>query len=165
MSAVRQFLVSLSERGIRVVVDSKSFSTEDLTAVAPFLIKPNEEEISGFLRTSVRTFAECTDGCRALQENGIENVMVSLGARGAMLCCKEGLFRAEPPVLSAVSTIGAGDSSIAGFLQAFAEGQSKPECLRRAVAFGSAACLRAGTLPPLPQDIAALLPEIKVSRG
>ena len=163
MEAVRRFLSGLRESGVRVVVDSKSFTPEDLLSVVPFLVKPNEEEISAILRTPVHSFADCADGCRSLLHGGIEYVMVSLGSRGAMLCCSAGTFLAQPPRLSAVSTIGAGDSSIAGFLQAFAEGKDPAECLRRAVAFGSAACLRAGTLPPLPQDVAALLGVIRLS--
>ena len=61
-----------------------------------------------------------------------------------------------------VSTIGAGDSSIAGFIAAAKQGKSYPEMLKNAVAFGSAACMTEGTRPPLASDVAACLSEASV---
>ena len=60
----------------------------------------------------------------------------------------------EIPVLS---TIGAGDSSIAGFIKAYVEGKTSYECLKNAVAFGSAACMAEGTKPPKREDIERIL--------
>jgi 1-phosphofructokinase len=90
--------------------------------------------------------------------------MISLGAIGAVLACSEGLFIANAPQISALSTIGAGDSSIAGFLAAHKDGKSPAECLKNAVAFGSAACLTEGTKPPKKEDIEQLIQSIKVKK-
>ena len=83
--------------------------------------------------------------------------MISLGGDGALLACKEGVFTVHAPKIRPVSTIGAGDSSIAGFLAAAAEGKSAADCLKTAVAYGTAACLTAGTLPPRREDIHSIL--------
>jgi fructose-1-phosphate kinase PfkB-like protein len=88
---------------------------------------------------------------------GIENVMISLGAKGASLTCDEGAFFAEAPKIEPISTIGAGDSSIAGFLMGLSLGESYEDCLRRAVAFGTAACLTSGTRPPRASDVERFL--------
>ena len=95
---------------------------------------------------------------------GVTNAMVSMGEQGAVLY-SDGLYVATAPAIKAVSTIGAGDSSIAGFLYTASRGQGSGECLRSAVAFGSAACLTEGTQPPQTCDIEKLLINIEVTEG
>jgi fructose-1-phosphate kinase PfkB-like protein len=148
--------------GARVVIDSKSFTLSDLIDVKPWLIKPNGEEIEVYSDRVVKDFGDCRGLAEELCAKGIENVMISLGEKGAMLVNSDGAFVAVPPSVSAVSTVGAGDSTIAGFVSAFADGKRAEECLRRAVAFGSAACMRGGTAPPMACNIADILKNIKV---
>ena len=57
------------------------------------------------------------------------------------------------PSISPISTIGAGDSMIAGFIAGYVQGFNKKECLKNAVAFGTAACLTEGTAPPSYEDV------------
>ena len=83
--------------------------------------------------------------------------MISLGGRGAVLSCDEGSFFEKAKSIVPISTVGAGDSSIAGFLCALAKGARAEECLRYAVAFGSAACLTEGTAAPRAEDIKKML--------
>jgi fructose-1-phosphate kinase PfkB-like protein len=99
-----------------------------------------------------------------LNGNGIENVMISLGAEGALLVCADGCFIARPPKIKALSTIGAGDSSIAGFMAAAADGNGPADMLRRAVSYGSAACMSAGTRPPMPCDVCAIYEKVTVEK-
>lgn len=146
---VREF----KKRGGRVVIDSRAFSLEDLREMKPWLIKPNQEEISNYLGREIKSFEEVADAARELHEDGIENVMISLGSDGAMLVCKEGTFIATPPKIEAISTIGAGDSAIAGFLDGAKIEKSPIDCLKNAVAFGTAACLTSGTNPPLYYEV------------
>ncbi|MBQ5819722.1 MAG: 1-phosphofructokinase family hexose kinase, partial [Clostridia bacterium] len=132
----------------------------DLIDMKPWLIKPNQEEISAYLGREIDGFDELFSVAKDLHEQGIENVMISLGAQGALLVCSEGTFVARPPKVDALSTIGAGDSSIAGFVSV----ADKPAStrLRTAVAFGTAACLTPGTRPPRPEDVASILDRITV---
>lgn len=160
--ACKAFLIGLKARGARIVIDSKFFTLDDLTDVKPWLIKPNGEEIEAYSGKAVKDFDDCVGIAFELCVKGIENVMISLGDRGAMLVNSEGAFIAVPPIVDAVSTVGAGDSAIAGFISAFACGMSAEECLSRAVAFGTAACLCEGTAPPMAYDVAEVLKKIKV---
>ena len=162
MDAVKSFLARLSARGARIVIDSRSFSLDDLRDVRPSLIKPNGEEIAEYLNCTVRAPEDVLDAARALHADGIENVMISLGAQGALLVCSDGTYLATPPAVKVISTIGAGDSSIAGFLSAVAAGNSPAEALKTAVAFGSAACLSGGTRPPEPSDVAEIRAEVRM---
>lgn len=157
MEDIKRFLHDLSAHGAHIVIDSKSFSLDDLIECRPWLIKPNEEEIAAYLGRAVDSFAGLADTAMELHRKGIENVMLSLGKKGAMLVCDTGSFVATPPSIKVCSTIGAGDSSIAGFLAAAKEGADARACLFRAVAYGTAACLTAGTQPPREEDVKRIL--------
>ena len=144
------------------MIDSKSLSLDSLSALRPLLIKPNEEEAEKTLGVSIDSIAAAANAAKALREKGIENVLLSLGGEGAILASASGTYHATAPKISVRSTIGAGDSTIAGFLSALAEGLGSEETLARAVAFGSAACEREGTAPPLPEDVRRLEKNIVV---
>ena len=162
MGEVKAWMAQLTARGVRIVVDSKSFGLADLIETKPWLIKPNEEEISEYLGREIKSFEAVTRAAEELHGQGIANVMISLGAQGALLVCEEGRYIATPPRIEALSTIGAGDSSIGGFLAAASEGATGAECLRRAVAYGTAACLTVGTRPPRAEDVARILPQVQL---
>ena len=87
--------------------------------------------------------------------------MVSMGEQGALLLTGGNVYTAVPPQIGAVSTIGAGDSTIAGFIAGTALGETPARCLKRAVAYGTAACLTEGTLPPRLDDIVKIWEEIQ----
>ena len=89
--------------------------------------------------------------------------MISLGGDGAILASDGKLWRAKNPKIDAISTIGAGDSSIAGFITAFSRNASKADCLREAVTYGTAACLTEGTNPPRPDDIREIHEKVTVT--
>ena len=148
-----EFLNNFKQKGVKLIIDSKSITKEELLMLKPYLIKPNEEEVSAYIGHNVQTFADCIEGAKYLNENGIENVMITLGKKGAMTVTDGKVYIAKPPVVEVVSTIGADDSSIAGFLYAKYHGKDTLECLKTAVAFGSAACLTSGTNPPKKADV------------
>ena len=162
MARVKAMLANLQGRGVKIVLDSRSFTKQDMIDVSPWLIKPNEEEIGMYVDMEVKDFKDAKQAAELLRATGIENVMISLGAKGAMLCGAEGCFVAHAPKINALSTIGAGDSSIGGFCAAAKAGLSPAEMLRHSVAYGSAACMTAGTFPPRAEDVQTLLTEIQV---
>ena len=164
MAAVKGFIANIKNTGAKVVIDSRSFKKDDLIETKPWLIKPNEEEIAVYLGREIDSFESVMDGAMALYESGIENVMISLGSKGALLVCADGAFIAHPPKIKAISTIGAGDSSIGGFLAAAASGKRSDEMIKTAVSFGSAACMSAGTRPPVPADVAKIYADVTVEK-
>ena len=161
---VKAFVMALKVKGVRVVIDSRSFSPADITECAPFLIKPNEEEIVSYTNFEISSDDDAAKAAKFIFEKGVANVMISLGARGAVLACDEGIFIAKPPKTDAISTVGAGDSAIAGFLAAYCDGKKICDCLKNAVAYGSAACLTEGTKPPRKDDIERFLRNIDASK-
>ncbi len=164
MTAVKAFLKKISAMGARIVIDSRSFTLSDLIEVKPWLIKPNQEEISMYLGRNIEKLDDAVDSAKELYEKGIANVMISLGGDGALLVSDKGAYLAKPPVIEALSTIGAGDSSIGGFLAAALSGESPDKMLCRAVAYGTAACLTEGTRPPQKGDVEKVYTQIKVKK-
>lgn len=164
MQSVKAMLRTFMSCGAKVVIDSRSFSKDDLIEMKPWLIKPNQEEISYYLSREINSFEDTLSAAKELNSMGIENVMISLGSKGALLVCSKGAFTAVPPKIEALSTIGAGDSSIAGFLAAAKCGKSCEEMLRSAVAYGTAACMSSGTRPPLPCDVESVYESIQTSK-
>ncbi len=161
MSKVKSLLKKWKKAGAKIVIDSRSFTLSDLTEIKPWLIKPNQEEISHYLKREINSFEEVIASAKSLHSEGIENVMISLGSKGALLVCSEGAFVAKPPKINPVSTIGAGDSSIAGFVAAAKDGKSLADCLKNAMAFGNSACLTEGTRPPEPAAVREVLEKIE----
>lgn len=153
-----QFLLRLKEKGARLVIDSKSVSLAMLKRIKPWLIKPNAEEIEAYCGKA-QSEEELIAVAMELHQAGIANAMISLGSDGAILAAEGKLYRAYSPAIKAVSTVGAGDSAIAGFLGC---GDTPQERLRYAVAFGSAACLREGTNPPLKKDIEEIFKNVRI---
>ena len=162
MSDMQAFLHRLHDKGARIVIDSRSFFLKDLVDARPWLVKPNEEELFAYVWQEVRSFEDALVIARGMHERGIANAMISMGEKGACLACDEGEFIAEPPCVEVRSTVGAGDSAIAGFIAAIAEGKSAPDALRNAVAYGTAACLTEGTQPPRGEDIAWILDKVEL---
>ena len=160
---LKAFLSELKTKGARLVIDSRSLTDiSDIAEVGPWLIKPNAEEIQMYTDIKVTDFESAVTAAEQLQSRGIENVMISLGGSGAVLFCNEGGFVCKAPKITPFSTIGAGDSSIAGFLAAAKLDLSKGDMLKYAVCYGSAACLTEGSAPPRKEDIDRLLTTVTV---
>lgn len=90
---------------------------------------------------------------RELVDKGIGEVLVTLGGAGACLVTADGAWHASTPPAKVSSTVGAGDSSLAGYMLARLDGQDFPNALRNAVAYGTAAAAKPGTGIPSPDDI------------
>ena len=157
---IKAFAKKLNAFGMKVVIDSRSFTPEDTIDCAPFLIKPNEQEISAYTDAKISSLDDAEKVALEIMRKGVENVMISLGESGAVLASRDGVFAVKAPKITPLSTIGAGDSSIAGFLAAYSNKKSYAECLKTAVAYGSAACMTEGTKPPRKEDIENLLSKI-----
>lgn len=129
---------------------------------APDLLKPNSEELAqltGADALELEAAAKAGDpsaavrAARSLVDAGVTAVLGTLGASGAVLVTGEGAWHAVPPRIKPKSTVGAGDSSVAGYVLAHTRGADAPERLRTAVAYGSAAASLAGSALPRPDQL------------
>ena len=156
-SAVTEYLKRERQRGIKVIVDSRSLTKEDVVSIGPYLIKPNEYEIQALSGSELYGADDARRTAEDLCTLGIENVMITLGKVGAVIASPEGSFFASAPSVEVSSTIGAGDSAIAGFIYAISNGESVASALCTSVAFGTAACLESGTKPPSRTNVLRML--------
>ncbi len=157
VKAAKNFLMSAKSLGAKIVIDSRSFSLQDILDIGPWLIKPNEEEINKYCKEEIKNLQAALKKAEEILKNGVENVIISLGASGAVLACKDGSCIINAPKIDVLSTIGAGDSMIAGFISAYIKNLSCIDLLKYAVAYGSAACLTRGTNPPKAMEIEKMM--------
>ena len=163
---VIEMLKKLIAGGAKVVVDSSSFTPDDLREIHPWFIKPNEQEIEGFSESVPKSTKEAATVAKKLVQNGIsETVMISLGGDGAAWSDGKDCYVLHVPKIEhPVSTIGAGDSTIAGLLAGTAEELPIGQVLSLGVAYGTAACMTPGTQPPRPEDLQMVLSRIRIEK-
>ena len=117
-------------------------------------MKPNGEELASLTGGDADAIeADPVAAARAaevLVARGVEAVLATLGGAGAVLVTADGAWHATPPPTTVVSTVGAGDSSLFGYLLGDLRGHEPAERLRLAVSYGSAAAGLPGTTIPTP---------------
>lgn len=154
-------VVALRATGGRVAVDTSDAPlralVDRLPAAAPHLMKPNGEELASFTGADPelleRDPAAAARAAATLVDAGVETVLATLGGHGAVLVDAEGAWHATPPPTEVVSTVGAGDSSLFGYLLGELRQQPPADRLALAVAYGSAAAGLPGTTIPQPQHV------------
>ncbi len=158
-----KLLLRIKGMGAKVIVDCNSFAKEDLLQMKPYLIKPNEQEISQLLGVEIANETDALNAAKCFYEQGVENVIISLGARGFVFCGEDGGYIVNVPKIVPVSTIGAGDSLIAGFIAGMSAGSDIESTLKLAAAFGTATCLAEGTNPPEKDVVSSVKDKIKIT--
>ncbi len=138
-------------------------ATLDRVAGRVDVIKPNSDELGELLGVDPAVFEGDPVGARAaaasLLDRGVGAILLTLGSRGALLLTAEGTWTAKAPRITARSTVGAGDSALAGYLVGALESRPPADCLALAVAYGSAAASLPGSTMPGPGDLPPL-PEV-----
>lgn len=143
----------------RIAVDSAGAALRSVVETAqPQLIKPNDDELAELTGLTVPTGGEMKpDDILALADRivptHVETALITLGAAGAMFVDGHGAWFGTAPRVRVASTVGAGDSALAGYLVALTAGHSPEDCLRRSIQYGAAAASLPGTQPPNPHDL------------
>ncbi|WOF23605.1 hexose kinase [Microbacterium betulae] len=144
-----------------VVVDTSGPALAATVASAhPDLIKPNELELAELAGVGVPAGPDLVDAvariAREVVPAKVGAALVTLGGEGAVLVTADGAWHAPIPAgVQVQSTVGAGDSSLAGYLLAFLAGASEDDLLRSAVRYGSATASLPGTQLASPADLPA----------
>ena len=150
--------------GIPVLVDTSGNRLVAAAKEKPTLIKPNEDEIVQLTGRSFSTTDEVVTAIRQLYDTGISYVVHSMGAEGALLACREGVFRGKPPKITPRNTVGCGDSMLAGFAVAFARRLQVKEAFRMALAVSAASALSLLTGDFDPADYDRLYPQVTIEQ-
>lgn len=144
----------------RIAVDASGAALAAVVESArPDVIKPNHEELAELVGEDATADAdvllEAARRAAALVPGRVASALVTLGADGALLFDGDGAWRGRAPKIQVASTVGAGDSSFAGYLLADLDGATAPERLARSIAYGAAAATLPGTQAPTPGDLPA----------
>jgi 1-phosphofructokinase len=140
-----------------VAIDSSGAPLAAAVAAQPDLIKPNAEELAELTGFPDPDALEADPDlvvtvARTVISTGVGAVLATLGAAGAVLVTADGAWLARGPKIVARSTVGAGDSALAGYLLSTIAGASASQSLRQAAAHGAAAAALPGsTVPSLAQ--------------
>ncbi|MCW4457379.1 hexose kinase [Microbacterium sp. MPKO10] len=156
ITAVRE---RLGTKSPRIAVDTAGAALHAVvTSAAPDLVTPNAEELAELVGApSGGTVTGGAEAALALAEQlvpgAVRSALITLGADGAVLVDGDGTWVGTAPAIRVASTVGAGDSALAGYLLAHTEGRSPEERLRRAIQYGAAAAALPGTQPPSPHTL------------
>ena len=135
----QQIMQELEHKESKIVVDAGKNLLLNCLPYHPFLIKPNKHELEEIFDVIISSKKEAIHYARLLQEQGAQNVLVSLSGSGAVLVSKDGKeLETDVPPGTLVNAVGAGDSMIAGFLAGFETSKDYEQAFRMAVACGSA---------------------------
>ena len=140
--------------GARVALDTSGPALAAGVAAGPALVKPNAEELVELVGRPLPEVDDVVAACREVLAAGAGAVLASLGADGAVLVERDGadvtVLHARGPQVHPVSSVGAGDALLAGFLAAGGSGRT---ALAEAVAWGTAAVSLPGSRMPEPADV------------
>ncbi|MBR1442027.1 MAG: 1-phosphofructokinase family hexose kinase [Firmicutes bacterium] len=131
----------IKDKNIHVVLDTTGDALMNALPYEPFLIKPNKSELEELFGTKIDGIGDTLFYARKLREKGAKNILVTFSEKGAILLSEDNkLYYTSAPSGVVHSTVGSGDSSVAGFIAAFSENEtySASSALALAVATGSA---------------------------
>ncbi len=159
-SVLKLICNKIYELGGKIALDTVSVSLEDLYEIRPWVIKPNYAEFCQYVGCAVESEEQLIDCAVEMNQHGIEHVLVSLGNDGLLYTGEEACARVEVPVIDVVSSVGAGDCVLGGFIKAMRCGGNIYKCICTAAAAGTAACLTEGTNPPTKIAMANILQQV-----
>ena len=139
-----ELLRRLKSLGLKVVLDTSGEALKQGLSAGPWLIKPNTEELSAALGHDIACLEAQTAAAAQLQARGVEHVVISHGAEGVNWFNPAFALQARPPKVRVASTVGAGDSLLAGMLHGLLSGHTPEQTLRTATAIAAMAVTQIG---------------------
>ena len=131
-------------RGRAVALDTSDEALRLALPAGPNLVKPNIDELQELEGRTLETEAEVIEAARTWLAQGMETVVVSMGADGALFVAENEVVLAQPPKVTVKSTVGAGDAMVSGTVAGKSRGASLAECARLGTAFSLSAISRVG---------------------
>lgn len=146
--------------GAKVFLDADGAPLAEGLKASPYLVKPNNDELSRFVGRELTTPAELAEAARLMLESGIEKVVVSMGSKGALYVTRDTVLQAEGLKVPVGSTVGAGDSVVAALAVAEDRGLTLEETVILSTATGAANVMCSGTQAAEYSVIESLMPKV-----
>jgi 6-phosphofructokinase 2 len=139
-------LKTLAGKNVKIIIDTSGQTLIETLKENVYLVKPNQRELAQLAGKEFLSKNEQEDfAMELINSKKAKLVVVSMGARGAFLASSEGIFYKSAPSVKVKSTIGAGDSMVAGMVYAIQQGLSCEEILKWGVVCGVATTMTEGT--------------------
>ena len=138
------WIEALQKAGKKVFFDSSNKALVAGIAAGPYLIKPNDEELSAIVGQTLSSTSDITAAAEKLQSQGCENAVISLGEKGVLWLDQSGWIQSIPQKMDVVSTVGAGDTLVAGLCWSELNQWDKPQGLSFATALAALAVTQIG---------------------
>lgn len=161
-----EWIEKLHQMGKKVLFDSSRAALAAGLEAHPWLIKPNDEELSEFVGRELETPEACQQAAQDLAQKGIENIVVSLGSKGVMWLGnneqnKTEWIYSQPPKMNVVSTVGAGDTLVAGLCWGHMQKDwDRSQILSFATALSALAVSQVGVGVPNVEDVKELQKQV-----
>lgn len=126
------------KNSVKVIVDTTGKSLLNTLKNKPFLIKPNNHELSEAFNVNIDNMDDTIHYAKQLIDMGAQNVVISMAGDGALLICNGGVYKATTPNGKVKNSVGAGDSLIAGFLASYYREKDILKAFKLGIATGSA---------------------------
>ncbi|WP_305767282.1 1-phosphofructokinase [Candidatus Epulonipiscium viviparus] len=141
----RDMMEALQNSGTKIVVDATKDLLMNVLEYRPFLIKPNHIELAELFDETIKTKDDAIEYARKLRDLGARNVLVSMADEGAVLLTEDDeVFTHSGIAGKMVSSVGAGDSMVAGFIAGYVKEHSYEEAFKMGIAAGTATAFSDG---------------------
>ena len=161
-SIYRDIIKKVRAKGGIIALDTDGELLKEGIKGKPHIIKPNLWELDRVTGRKIRSLNTLKDILNSLIDSGISTVLLTNGEKGALLFSKTHFLYSRPSSIKAVSTIGCGDTFLAGFLYGYCKNKPPEGCLALAVAAGTAKALKEGTGMPGRKDVMEIYKSVKV---
>jgi 6-phosphofructokinase 2 len=139
-----QLITTLKARDVKVILDTDEKALKRGVDAGPYLIKPNIHEFGRLVETNVSEIEDIIKYAKPYEDK-VKYIVVSMGAKGVVGISNEGNYHVMPPKMNVRSSIGAGDSLVAGIIFALNKNTFFEDALALGVACGSASTLNPGS--------------------
>lgn len=159
-----ELVIAAKQAGAKVALDINGDLLKANPDAAPNFIKPNKEELEALVGRPLPTITDIREAVKPLLDRGIERVCVSMGGEGSLFIDREQMIQVRVPKVQVLSTVGAGDSLVAGYVFAMDEGLSLPDCVKIASAASVIAVTKEGTDFASKVEINKILPHLQIEQ-
>lgn len=128
----------LKQFNLKIYFDASGSTLKECLNESPFLIKPNLDELSQLCSRELRTDQEIIDAISSLDRYHINIIAISLGGNGSIVKYANSLYRAIPPKVNVLNTIGCGDCYLSGMIYGIEKKYDTEQTLRFATAISAA---------------------------
>jgi 1-phosphofructokinase len=139
--------------GARVLLDSDGELLREGIKAGPYLVKPNIRELERLFGRKLDSRDEIVETAKRLLETGVEIVVVSLGADGAVFVNRNKVIYSEALMVDVKSTVGAGDAMVGALALALQRGYPFERAVTLSTAASAANVATNGTQPPVLEEI------------